>query len=341
MRNRNGIASIALVAMTTITASNAQESNFNPPRTEFGHPDFQGNWHNLVVAPMERREELGNKRAYSPEEAEDFIASRQLRQENRPVFSDPDRPAPPAGELITNIADGNFIPELNTQPPFINGEYRTSFIIDPPNGRIASNEEYQDNYLRWISAGYDVFDGPEIRPANERCLNSPGQVPLVIQIGPGDSKTMQIVQTEDYVILNAEYATSIRIVPLQTKSNAISWPQWRGVSIGRFEGESLVVTTRDFRVEQSNPRIRTSPALTVTEKFTMTDANELLYRFTFADEQSLEQPFTGEIPLQRMAEGEFIYESSCHEGNYALRGVLAGARRADVDAEFADQRSEQ
>ncbi|MCG8415560.1 MAG: hypothetical protein MI746_15195 [Pseudomonadales bacterium] len=310
------------------------QSSYEPPRNEFGQPDLQGYWINQVRAPFERPEELGLKQAYTAEEAADIISGREAAQQQRIQPSDPNRGAPPAGEIITNVADANFHPEFASNLPLIDGEYRTSLIIDPPNGRIAANPEFRDYYLRYFDVGHDAFDDAKLRPANERCLNSPGQVPLVIQIGPEDSKTMQILQFENYVVLNAEYATAVRIVPLATADNAISWPQWRGTSVGRFEDNSLIVTTRNFRIEQSNRRIRTSSELEVTEVFSRVDKDQLLYRFTFSDPVALEQPFTGEIPLDRMGQGEIIYESACHEGNHAVRGILAGARRGDVDAEL-------
>lgn len=300
-------------------------------KTEFGHPDFQGNWiHNKRVR-LERPQELGLQRAFSAEEVERQVADLEARQKTRELPSDPNRPAPPVGELITNVADGNFIPQVITRFPLIDGEYRTSIIIDPADGRIArtdTNDIYQD----WLSEGFGEFDGPEIRPANERCLNSPAQLPLIMQIGPEDSKTLQIVQTEDYVVLNAEYATSIRIIPLNIEDNPITWAQWRGVSVGRWDDNNLIVTTKLFRPEQSIfERTPSSADLEVIEVFSLTEQNELLYRFTFSDPIALAAPFTGELLLSKMEEGQFIYESACHEGNYALPGILAGARRQEMD----------
>ncbi len=326
---RNSLLLFSLVANFAFA-----QSSYNPPRNEFDQPDLQGYWINRVSAAFQRPQELGLKRAYTAAEAEEIIRGREAAQQQRIQPSDPDRGAPPAGELITNVADANFHPEFAKDLPLIDGEYRTSLIIDPPNGRIAPNPEFRDYYLQHFDAGYDAFDDAKLRPANERCLNSPGQVPLVIQIGPEDSKTMQILQFEDYVVLNAEYATAVRIIPLTTEENSISWPQWRGASVGRYEGGSLIVTSKNFRIEQSNRRIRTSSELEITEVFSRAGEDQLLYRFTFTDPVALQQPFTGEIPLDRMGKSEIIYESACHEGNHAVRGILAGARRGDVDAEL-------
>jgi hypothetical protein len=162
-------------------------------------------------------------------------------------------------------------------------------------------------------------------------MNYPGQLPLIMQIQPEDSKTLQILQTKDHVLLNAEYNTGFRAVPLNKTARNITWSQWMGTSTGKWEGDSLIVHTKNFRAEQSHRRILSSSELEITEVYTLVSENELLYRFTYADPVTLAQPFTGEIPLARMGEGQMIYESACHEGNYSIIGVLAGARRQEAD----------
>lgn len=318
-----------LLLAVVFVESEAQEWSIS--KTQFGHPDFQGLWINDKRASFERAEELGNRQFYTEEEAQAVMRGFEQRQQKIELPSDPNRGAPPAGELITNIADANFLPDRSSQLLVVNGEYRTSIIIDPPNGRIANLPDSIDYYEQWLAAGYGEFDGPEIRPANERCLNSPGQLPLVNQIAPGDSKTLQIVQTEDYVVLYGEYATSIRIIPLDKEHGEHLWPQWRGNSVGHWEGNNLIINTVKFRPEQSNNRVRSSSQLEVTEVLSMVSENELLYRFTFSDSVMYEKPFTGELILSRMPEGEFLYESACHEGNYAIQGILGGARRQEAD----------
>lgn len=301
------------------------------PRTAAGHPDLQGYWINNKNVVFERPVELGEKQAYTEAEALALIAETEARQRNRIQAIDPDRSAPPAGEIITNVADANFHPELYTEQPYINGEYRTSILIDPPNGRIDYLPGATDIHGKRLAEGFGVFDGPESRTAAERCLNFPGQLPVIVQIPPEDSKTLQILQTQDYVLLNAEYNTGLRAVPLGRTERSISWPQWMGRSTGRWEGDSLVVHTTGFREEQSHRRILSSSELEITEVYTLVSEDELLYRFTYNDPVTLARPFTGEILLSRMEEGQRIYESACHEGNYSIVGVLAGARRQEAD----------
>jgi len=318
-----------MLAMLVATVGLAQE--WSIPRTVDGHPDLQGYWINNKDIVFERPAELGKKRAYTEQEAMARLAAVQESQRQRILPTDPNRPAPPVGELITNVADANFSPEINTAQAIIDGEYRTSIVIDPPDGRIPYREGAIDIHGKWLAEGFGNFDGPESRTANERCLNYPGQLPLIVQIPPEDSKTLQILQTDDYVLLNAEYNTGFRAIPLNTDKRSITWPQWMGTSTGYWEGDSLVVHTKNFREEQSHRRILSSRELEVREVYSLVSENELLYQFTYIDPVTLAEPFTGEIPLARMEANQRIYESACHEGNYSIVGVLAGARRQDAN----------
>ena len=323
-------AALSLLCITSIAVA---QSSFVPPRTEYGHPDLQGNWQNNLLTPFERPIELGTKQSYSKQEAENLLTQTVNEQSQRTLPSSPDRGAPPVGEIITNVADANFIPELYSEIAIVNGEYRTSLIIEPENGRLPRRAEAKDYYQEFFYQGYTAFDDVKLRPANERCLANPGQLPVTMPIPPGDSRTLQIVQTEDHVVIFGEYATAIRIVPLIDEFPQHAWPNWRGVSIGRWQANTLVVNTRHFRPELSHWRLPASGELEVREEFTLLGPNKLLYRYTFSDPKVFTEPFTAELPLNRMNENERLFESACHEGNYALSGVLAGARRSEIDIE--------
>ena len=327
------ILTIAALSYALFCGIEVAAQEWTVPRTEAGHPDLQGYWINNKNVVFERPAALGDKLFYTEEEAQARIDAAVEQQRVRVLPADPDRPAPPVGEFINNVADANFNPELHTQQAIVNGEYRTSIVIDPPNGRIAYHAGATDIHGERLAEGFGQFDGPESRTANERCLNYPGQLPLITQIPPEDSKTLQILQTEDHVLLNAEYNTGLRAVPLNQTERNITWPQWMGTSTGRWEDDSLIVHTNNFRADQSHRRILSSSELEVTEVYTLVSENELLYRFTYTDPVTLAQPFTGEIPLARMEEGLRIYESACHEGNYSIVGVLGGARRQELDAQ--------
>ena len=240
------VLTIAALSCSVFSDIEVAAQEWIVPRTEAGHPDFQGYWINNKNVVFERSAELGEKRFYTEEEAQALIDAAVEQQHVRVLPADPDRPAPPVGEFITNIADGNFHPDLNTQQAIVNGEYRTSIVIDPPNGRIAYSEGATDIHGKRLSEGFGQFDGPESRTANERCMNYPGQLPLIMQIQPEDSKTLQILQTKDHVLLNAEYNTGLRAVPLNQTQRNITWSQWMGTSTGKWEGDSLVVKHQKF-----------------------------------------------------------------------------------------------
>lgn len=308
------------------------DDRWSVPRTEFGHPDLQGNWGNINQTPLERPVELGSKQSYTEEEALRVRNSRIDGYDFQQAPLDPDRAAPPTGAFIAQEADINFNPERMLQVNQINGEYRTSLIIDPANGRIPLREDRaKDIYEQWRSEGYGAFDGPEIRPANERCLGFPAQLPIIRPLGSSHTRYLQIVQTENYVVIYGEYSTGLRIVRLGGEHPINGWPKWRGDSIGYWQGDSLVIYTKDFKPQQSSRFIRSSAAFEVRETLTAVAADELVYSYTLSDPNFYSQPFTAEMQLNRLLEGERLFESACHEGNYSLPGILAGARRQEMD----------
>lgn len=144
----------------------------------------------------------------------------------------------------------------------------------------------------------------------------------------------RIVQTRDHVALVAEMNHDARIARIGGAPGAGPFNRWLGRSVGRWEGDTLVVVTTGFHPQQSlrsslDHRFYGSPEMTVTERFTRTGEDALLYRFTVEDPENYARPWRGELPMRRT--GERMFEYACHEGNYALPGILAGARRAEVE----------
>lgn len=306
------------------------------PRTEFGTPDLQGNWYKFFRTPLQRPVELGEKRAYSDQEVlqvmDDFRERERIR--TQPVAAD--RGAPPAGDVIGVQSDRNFAPELPTIPAWVNGEYRTSIIVEPANGRLPYLEDFEDIHRRRLKMGFGAFDGPEARPASERCLNQGAQIPYMIDTA---ARTIQIVQTRNYTMILNEVGPQARIIPMDSAHSQAGFPKWMGDSIGYWEGDSLVVHTTGFRPEQSNGFIKSSALLEVTETFTAISEQELLYTYRVVDPEIYSEPWLAEIPFQRMAEGEHLYEAGCHEGNYSLPGILAGARRLEADERLVEDQA--
>lgn len=303
--------------------------NWQMPRTESGQPDMQGTWYYGSSTPFERPEKLGRKRSYTEAEALAVIQAVDAAASQSTEALDPGRGAPKAGENIAQEADHNFA-SFRTEHIKINGEYRTSQIISPENGRLPSRAGGRDYFERLLDRGFGAFDGPEIRPVSERCVG-PNGGPMAPLVGWFYNANMQIVQTEDYVMLLSEMNHDARIIPLNRESPAYEFSTWMGHSTGRWENDTLVVETTGFRPEQSWFFFRMSGQLKVTERYSLVAPNEILFSASFVDEEIYSEPVRIEKSISRRAGGEHIFEYSCHEGNYSFPSILAGARRLESE----------
>ncbi|MEX0618717.1 MAG: hypothetical protein WDZ76_02425 [Pseudohongiellaceae bacterium] len=324
MKRRTLTSLFCVVALASVATYGADD--YQAPRTVFGHPDLQGIWTNATQTPLERPVEFGTKGFFTDEERlaqeqewKDYIAQRQSA-------SDPDRPPPTDGN--TDLGYDNFWVDMGTDVIEINGEYRTSIIVDPPNGRIPYAEGARERLMaRFANMSYD---GPEARPLGERCLLSFGSSSGPPMLPVMYNNNYQIVQTEDYVMILVEMVHDARIIRLDDEHLPGTLPKWMGDSVGHWERDTLVVETANFRDEQLFRGATEN--LTITERFTRTADNKIVYSFTMDDPQGYATPWTGEIPMYlRPEESARMYEYACHEGNYALSGILAGARRQEAE----------
>lgn len=307
----------------------AQTTDYRAPRTEYGVPDIQGLWEKRFATPVERPEALGDKRAYTEEEAAQFEQLAIQRRIAREAPVDPDRGAPEIGGIIEFRTDTNFLPDLPVEVARINGELRTSLIIEPENGRLPIRNENMEFRTRYFEMMNNNFDGPEARPPGERCLHLGPPLPTMTNF---DGTHLQIVQTEDYVIIYSEEAIQTRIVKLNKSHPEYPIQRWMGDSIGHWENETLVVHTNSFRPEHTVSQIATSEAFEVIERITAVSENELLYSYTINDPITYTEPIVAELPFTRMPAGQKLYESACHEGNRAVMDILMGARVLEQEA---------
>ena len=328
------------LSLTLASAAFAQE--FQVPRTEWGVPDLQGNWKNNTVMPFERPRDLGNKRAYTEEEAMvlERRAQEAVEEDNKPL--DPDRPAPDLAALPPVGNYDLFWTDRGMFLPTIDGEFRTSAVIDPPNGRIPERVAGFSDRMRELRASLpDRNAGPEGRGLGERCLiafgNSSGPVMSPVMY----NSHMQIVQSPGYVNIIIEMAHDSRIIKISDERNPASeaHQKWMGDSIGRWDGDTLIVETKNY-----NPWMtyRGAPTenLTVIETFRREGPNKIIYGFTVDDPSVYSAQWSGEYPLSRMDDP--IYEYACHEGNYGIIGILAGARRLEsMEAEGVEREIQQ
>jgi hypothetical protein len=219
----------------------------------------------------------------------------------------------------------NFWIDRGSKVVTINGEKRTSLLIDPPNGKVPDLTERRRKEIAAQRAGRGPSDGPETRTLSDRCLlafgssSGPPMLPVLY------NNHYQIVQNKDHVVILVEMVHDARIIRLGGKHLPASVPKWMGDSVGRWEGDTLVVETTNFNAQQSFRG--STPSMKVTERFTPTGPGSLLYRFTVEDPAAFTRPFTGEVPVYSTS--DTIYEYACHEGNYAMPGILGGAREAE------------
>lgn len=297
-------------------------------RTEHGQPNLQGVWDFGTKTPFQRPPALGEKRAYTAQEASEFENKAREADLKLDAPIDLSKNAPVAGAKIGQEADMDAM-ERRHDLTRVNGEYRTSIIVDPPDGQVPKRKEFVDFFGNVPVRGFKPTDGPDTLDAPTRCLY-PLPVPSIYPM-PWNA-FMQIIQTKEHVVLHTEMIHDARVVRLHGAHSKLG-KSWLGDSIGHFEGEMLVVHTIDFRPEQSYAAIMPmSGKFELTERFTRVNADEIVYAFTVVDPDAYTRPFTGERTLKRADPRERILEFACHEGNYSLTGILAGARREEQDA---------
>ena len=310
-------------------AETLAQDNASLPRTEFDQPDMQGVWFYGTSTPFDRMEALGDKQSYTEAEANELMEALLAADKMKAEPLGAERGAPEAGGAIAQNADHNFS-DSRINPVIIDGQYRTSQIISPANGRFPYREGGMDMFQKWQAEGHGGFDGPEIRPASERCVG-PNGGPMAPMVSWFYNANLQIVQTEDYVMMLSEMNHDARIIPLTQTRAGNTQALWQGNSIGHWDGDVLVVETTGFRPEESWFAYRMSDQLQVTERFELVSEEEIRYSYTFTDPEIYTEAVTVEKNITRRAPGEELFEYACHEGNYSMASILAGARRQEAD----------
>jgi len=312
-------------------------------------PDLSGTYDIATITPLERPEQFGDKLILTPEmarAAEERVAAEKAA---RNQASDPDRTAPPAGGDGSAGAAGNvggyntFWIDNGENAIRIDGQYRTSIITQPANGRrpamtpdgskraAARRAFFRPNKGEawWLEMdGPGPYDDPESRTLSDRCLlgfGSTGGPPMLPVLY---NNLKRIVQTPDHVMILVEMVHDARIIRLNSEHADPSIRRWLGDSIGWWEGDTLVVDTTNFT---DNPALGLATRdLHVVERFKRIDEQTLLYSFTVEDPNVWTEPWGGEYPWP--ASENQVYEYACHEANYAMEGILKGARILEAEA---------
>jgi len=313
------------VTLACIGLIAAAAEDYTAPQTDFGVPDVQGIWSYATRTSLERpatyngeleidEETMINTMVSTP----DYIALLEATGAEAPG------PHNVGGYNGFWITPGNALSSMN-------GKFRTSLIVDPVDGQIPWREEGEQIRRAQrgsLPIGLSESDGPEGRTLSDRCLLSfASTAPFMSSLY---NNHMQIVQSATHVILLAEMVHNARIVKLDQAHRDLPYEQWLGDSVGYYEGDSLVVETRNFHPLQVAKERLVSENLHLTERFTRVADNKLHYSFTIDDPELYTQPWSAEMPMYSDAE---LYEYACHEGNYAMPAILGGARRLEMDAQ--------
>ncbi len=335
----------------------SRPANRTVPRTADGHPDLQGMYDVATMTPVERPNGVKNL-VLTKEEAAALEIYEQQRQVKNDAPIDPNRPAPPVGgenttpksylEVLEKFGGGavggynNFWLAGGTNMIMVDGQKRSSLIIDPPDGKMPPMKPDARKRNAALLAGAvapdaaegaaagppGAFDGPELRPLAERCLlgfNSTSGPPTLPNYFYNNLK--QIVQTPTSVLILNEMVHDARVIRMGGEHLPQHIRRWMGDSIGHWEGDTLVVDTTNFT---GKTRFNGSTdQLHVVERFTRVDAKTLLYRFTVDDPQTWDRAWTGEYPW--VGTNERLFEYACHEANYSLGNMLRGARQAELE----------
>ncbi len=353
--------SAAVVASQATGAETARPkaSVWRAPRTAFGTPDLQGTWSNVTMTPLERPASFGTRKVMTPAEVAQMEgrAIAKVNYENQPTD-------PRIGAEDTTNKNCNSVSAGGTgaggrdcgynagwkdttiNVMRVNGEPRTSFITSTPDGRIPPRIGVQNAAAAAreaeAAAGENAVqrpgasDNPESRPAAERCLAFGNTAGPMLPNGYYNNN-IRLVQSKDSVAIWLEMVHDVRIVRIGGKHRTDGIRPWFGDTIGHWEGDTLVAETTNYHPSTS---FRGSDGnLKLTEKFTRVGANRLLYQFTVEDPTVWATPWSGEYEFYPTQGG--IYEYACHEGNYGLEGVLAGARNQEHEAAAAAAAAQQ
>ena len=322
-RLRVALVTVALVMPAPVWAQ--ARTDAAPVRTPDGQPDISGVFTFRTLTPLQRPEALEGQATLSAEDAAAFEAS-ERRRLNRDTF-DPETGAPSAG--YQSRAEGGVLSynefwyERGIE---LTSDKRTSLVVDPPDGRIPYTPEFAEaNRLRRLNLRNGFADHYTDRSLTDRCLMGSNSGP---PMRPGSyNNNVQILQIPGYVVLVNEHIHNTRIIPVDGRPHG-NIRQWVGDSRGRWDGETLVIETKNFQRETNFAG--SSKDTLLAERFKRVGPDTLMYEFTIEDPNNYTRSWTAMIPLRR-TDGP-LFEYACHEGNYGMVGIMAGARNLNTQA---------
>ena len=326
--NRTALLLTAAISAAILSVG-ARAKPYEAPRTDFGHPDLQGTWTNATITALERPSQF-DRLVLSEAEATEW-------ERRTAGFFEAIDEVPEGGlEAGGDVGGYNaFWMDPGTRALRVDGEPRSSILTFPENGQLPYRLGARIKLMNFIGNVNNAFDGPEQRPLGERCVvgfGSTGGPPMLPVLY---NNNYQIVQTPDHVMIHVEMNHDARIIRLGGEHPPADVRPWMGDSIGRWEDDALVIETTNFHPGQTfraaiKHQLLLSPEGMVTETLRRVGEAEIKYGFEVVDPALYTEPWHGEVTF-RPADGR-IYEYACHEGNYALPGILAGARLEETEA---------
>jgi hypothetical protein len=338
---RSKALTIAIAAALGVAAAQAQDSapaewtptlvapaGWKVPRLADGKPDLQGIWTNKTVTPFERPTDLADKPFFTREEAEAYV-QRTLARSNRDNRTEDVNDVLSAYNAFWWDSGTSLLPNM-----------RTSIVVEPANGRIppltaqrsaALAAQREAQRARCEQPGCAVANSGQLAPADEpqaldlmtRCISFGTVVPM---LPSAYNNNYQIVQAPGMLAINTEMVHQVRRIPTEPKPPLPAHVrQWFGDPHGRWEGDTLVVETTNFTGEFFGRMASADENLRVTERFTLSAPDLLLYQFTVDDPTAWTASWGGEIPLIRI--DGLLYEYACHEGNRGMENILRAARK--------------
>jgi hypothetical protein len=306
------------------------DPDYKAPRLADGTPSFDGVWSKASLTVLERTPQFKD-RTVPPAVAYAIAQGNEQSADAANAPSDPDAGAPEAGGAGVG-GYNRFWMDFGTGIGAIDGEFRSSWIIEPADGKLPYTEEGKAKAMAARDVMRENFDDPEVRSAGERCtvgFGSTGGPPMLNVLY---NNHVEFYQDPDVVAILIEMNHDARMVRIDQEHRAAPLRQWLGDSVGHWEGDTLVVNTTNFHPDNSvRSAIRhylyLSPDAKVEERFTRVADDVIHYEFSVDDPAIFTQTWKAEMPLWK-AEGP-IYEYACHEANYSLPGILAGARREE------------
>jgi hypothetical protein len=320
-----------VMAAFALVGGVAQAGAYRAPRTPDGTPDLQGLWTNTALTFLQRPPIFKGLIATDKEEAMLLAGFKQMTGNILdPAPIDPKLPAPP---VVKEAPQADYI-EMDLHLGRIDGQPRSSWIVDPADGRLPYTEATRKARAADAKAP-ENFDNPENRDTQERCLTAIGSPEGPPMMNTGFNGNYQIIQTRDYVAIEVEMNHDVRIIRMGDRTHLPAAIQpWLGDSVGWWDGDTLVVETTNLNpkghIYSLGGGFGYSPRTKIVERFTRTANDRILYAFSVDDPLTFTKVWRAEMPM-RATKGP-IYEYACHEGNYSLPNILAGARAQEKAA---------